>query len=63
MPEGDECEQELENLFEETVGENLSNLVKKNVTQAQEAQSPNQDESKETQDTLKWQRVKTKRKY
>ena len=50
IPEGEESEQEIENLFEEIMTENFPNLVKEEVTQVQEvqeAQSPNQDEPKE----------------
>ena len=38
IPEGEESEQELENLFEEIMTENFPNLVKKKVPQVQEAQ-------------------------
>ena len=38
MPEGEEEEQEIENLFKEIVKENLPNLVKEIYIQVQEAQ-------------------------
>ena len=38
MPEGEEEEQEIENLFEKIMKENLPNLVKEIVMQAHEAQ-------------------------
>ena len=38
IPEGEESEQELENLFEEKMTENFPNLVKKKVPQVQEEQ-------------------------
>ena len=38
MPEGEEEEQEIENLFEKTVKENFANLVKKMDIQVQETQ-------------------------
>ena len=47
MPEGEEREQGIENLFEEIMTENFPNLVKKRDTQVQEAQSSKQDKSKE----------------
>ena len=45
--EGKEKEQETENLFEKTMKENFSNLVKEIDIQVQEAQSPKQDGHKE----------------
>ena len=48
MPEGEEKEQEIENLFERIVKENFPNLVKVIDMQAQEAQSPNQVGLKDT---------------
>ena len=42
MPEGEEEEQEMENLFERIMKENLPNLVTKIDMQAHEAQSPKQ---------------------
>ena len=38
MPEGEEKEQEIENLFEKIMKEHFSNLVKEMDTQVQEAQ-------------------------
>ena len=38
IPEGEESEQVMENLFEEIMTENFPNLVKEKVTQVQEAQ-------------------------
>ena len=38
MPEGEEEEQEIENLFEKTMKENFPNLVKEIKIQLQEAQ-------------------------
>ena len=38
MPEGEEEEQEIENLFEKIMKENFSNLVKEIDMQVQEAQ-------------------------
>ena len=47
MPEGEEEEQEIENLFKEIVKENLPNLVKEIYIQVQEAQSvPNKMDTK-----------------
>ena len=40
MPEGEESEQWIENLFEEIMTENFPNLVKAEHTQVQEPQSP-----------------------
>ena len=47
MPEGEEEEQEIENLFEKTMKENFHNLVNKIDTQIQEAQSPKEVGPKE----------------
>ena len=49
LPEGEEKEQEIGNLFEKTVKENFPNLVKEIDMQIQEAQSPKQDGYKEAQ--------------
>ena len=38
IPEGEESEQGIENLFEEIMTENFSNLMKEKVTQVQETQ-------------------------
>ena len=47
IPEGEESEQEIKNLFEELMTENFPNLVKEKVTQIQEAQTvPNKLDSK-----------------
>ena len=40
MPEREEEEQEIENLFEKLMKENFPNLVKETDIQVQEAQSP-----------------------
>ena len=42
MPEGEEEEQEIENLFEKIMRENFPNLVKEIDIQMQEAESPKQ---------------------
>ena len=47
MPEGEEEEQEIENLFEKIMKENFSNLVKEIDMQVQEAQSPKEVGPKE----------------
>ena len=47
VPEGEEKEQEMRNLFEIIMKENLPNLVKEIDMQDQEAQSPKQDGCKE----------------
>ena len=48
MPEGEEEEQEIENLFKKIMKENVLNLVKEIDMQAQEAQRvPNKDGCKE----------------
>ena len=47
MPEGEEEEQGIENLFEKIMKENFLNLVKEIDIQVQEAQSPKQVEPKE----------------
>ena len=46
IPEGEE-NQETEKLFEKVMMENLPKLMRENVTQIQESQSPNQEEPKE----------------
>ena len=46
MPEGEE-EQGIENLIEKVMMENFPNLMTEKVTQMQEKQSPNQEETKE----------------
>ena len=48
IPEGEEQEQEIENLFEKVIMENFPNLMREKVTQIQEAQSPKQEEPKES---------------
>ena len=48
VPEREENEQEIEILFEEILAQNFLNMVKEKGTQVQDAQSPNQDEPKET---------------
>ena len=47
VPEGEEEEQEIENLFENIMKENFPNLVKEIDIQVQEAQSPKKDAPKE----------------
>ena len=47
VPEGEEKEQEIGNLFEKIMKENFPNLVKKIDMQVQEAQSPKTDGCKE----------------
>ena len=47
IPEGEEEEQGIENLFEKIMMENFPNLMREKVTQIQETQSPNQEEPKE----------------
>ena len=42
MPEGEEKEQEIENLFEKIMKENFPNISKEIDIQVQEAQSPKQ---------------------
>ena len=43
VPEGEEKEQEIGNLFEKTMKENFPKLLKEVDIQVQEAQSPKQD--------------------
>ena len=47
IPEGEEEEQGIENLFEKVMMENFPNLRREKVTQIQETQSPNQEEPKQ----------------
>ena len=47
IPEGEEEEQGIENLFEKVMMGNFPNLMREKVTQIQETQSPNQEEPKE----------------
>ena len=47
VPEGEEKEQEIGNLFEKLMKENFPNLVKEIDMQVQEAQSPKQNGHKE----------------
>ena len=44
IPEGEEEEQGVENLFEKVMMENFPNLMREKVTQIQESQSPSQEE-------------------
>ena len=46
IPEGEEEEQGIENLFEKVMMENFPKLRREKVTQIQETQSPNQEEPK-----------------
>ena len=48
LPEGEEREQRIENLFEKIMMENFPDLVKEIDIQVQEAQSSTQDEPKES---------------
>ena len=48
IPEREEEEQGIENLFEKVMMENFPNLRREKVTQIQETQSPKQEEPKET---------------
>ena len=45
IPEGEEEEQGIENLFEKVIMEDFPNLMREKVTQIQESQSPNQVEN------------------
>ena len=47
MPEGEEEEQMIENLFEKVVMENFPNLMTEEATHIQETQSPKEQEPKE----------------
>ena len=48
IPEGEEEEHRIGNLFEKVMMENFPNCMRENVTQIQEKkESPNQEESKE----------------
>ena len=47
IPEGEEEEQGIENLFEKVMMGNFPNLMREKVTQIQETQSPNQEEPKD----------------
>ena len=49
VPEGEEEEQEMENLFEKIMKENFPNMVKEIHTQVQEIQSPKEVGPKEEQ--------------
>ena len=44
IPEGEEAEQGIENLFEKVMMENFPNLMREKLTQIQETQSPKQEE-------------------
>ena len=48
IPEGEEEEQGIENLFEKVIVENFPNLMREKVTQIQETQSPKQEQPKES---------------
>ena len=49
MPEGEEEEQEIENLFEQIMKENFPNLAKEiDFQEVQDAQSPKESEHEET---------------
>ena len=65
VPEEEDKEQEIENLFEKIMKENFPDWVKEVDMQVQEAQSPKQDGCKEAHCKtyqLKCQRLKRKRK-
>ena len=47
IPEGEEEEQGIQNLFEKVMMENFPNLMREKVTQMQETQSPKQEKPKE----------------
>ena len=47
IPDGEEEEQGIQNLFEKVMMENFPNLMVKKVTQIQETQSQKQEEPKE----------------
>ena len=47
IPEGEDNDQRIENLFEKVMMENFPNLMREKVTQIQETESPNQEEPKE----------------
>ena len=47
IPEGEQEEQGIENLFEKVMMQNFPNLMREKVTQIQETQSPKQEEPKE----------------
>ena len=47
IPEGEEEEQGIENLFEKVTMENFPNLMKKSHTNPGNTESPNQEEPKE----------------
>ena len=47
IPEGEEEQQGIENLFEKVMMKNFTTLMRKKVTQIQDTQSPNQEEPKE----------------
>ena len=47
IPEGEEEEQGIENLFEKIMMENFPNLMREKFTEIQESQSPNHEEPKE----------------
>ena len=46
IPEGEEEEQGIENLFEKVMMENFPNLMREKVTEIQETQIPKQEEPK-----------------
>ena len=47
IPEGEEEDQGIENLFEKVTMENSPNLMREKVTQIQATQSPKQEEPRE----------------
>ena len=49
IPEREEEEQGIENLFEKVMMENFPNLMREKVTQIQETEGPKQEEPKEAQ--------------
>ena len=48
IPEGEEEEQGIENLFEKVMMENFRNLMRKSHTNTGNTESPKQEEPKET---------------
>ena len=61
IPEGEEEEQEIENLFEKVMMKNFPNLMKEKVTQIQETKRGTQRGPLQDISSLKWQNSKTKR--
>ena len=49
IPEGEEEEQGIENLFEKVTMENFPNLMREKATQVHEVEFPNEQEAKKSQ--------------